>query len=993
VGTTVVAILSILLGAAAAVVALSLAWVTRDRWVWVLIGAAMLLLAVMRSLHLASAPLDTVTEALYLMLSLLMLAGLLAVRPLCRTFHTSVERLSEVEQALEEARRKLHDVLHYTPLIVFAVDRDGIFTLSEGRGLVDLGLKPGQVVGQYVYDVYKDVPEIGAAIRRALTGEAFSADVDVVDRSYEVHYSPVYGDRGSIVGVFGVAVDVSQRKRSEAQLRATKDRFRALVETTSDWMWEVDSDGVYTYASPKVKELLGYEPDELIGKTPFDLMRPGAVDRFRGRFMEYVERRDPFAGLVNVALHKDGREVMLETSGVPVFDDDGNVIGYRGIDRDITERKRAEEALRASEARLNLALVSADMGTWEWDIKANRLVWSQKAEELYGLERGAFGGAFEDYLALVHDEDRDHAQFAVNAALKGKVSPLRVLHRVIRPDGETRWIESTGRVVRDDSGQPIRMLGLVADVTDRELGERKLRKEKETAQMYLDVVGVIIVALDAEGTVDLINQKGCEILGYDERDIVGTNWFENFVPEDLREEVGAAFKRLIKGDVEPFEYFENRVLTRSGEERLVAWHNAVIRDEDDNIVGTLSSGSDITEIRVAEQMKRELEDQLRHSQRVETIGTLAGGIAHDFNNILAPILGYVDIAMEDAGKDSPIYEYLEQVNKATHRAKELVEQILLFSKQTDQETSPIYIHLVIREALRLVRASLPTTIEIQQNINIDAGVVMANTAQMHQVLINLCANAAHAMRDTGGVLRVSLVPAEVDEELAREHPKLRPGPYALLTVSDTGHGMDEQTMERIFEPFFTTKDVGEGTGLGLSVVHGIVTNHGGDILVESEPGKGTTVSVYIPHTDMKTAVVEETEDIDVRGHESVLFVDDEPDIVELGRRILGKLGYKVTTAADGEEALKILRSDPYEFDIVVSDQTMPKKTGLVLTKEIRAIRRDMPVVLMTGYSDKVTPEILEEMRVNNLIMKPLAGKSLSGAIRQALDNNLARGDE
>jgi len=991
--TTTIAILSIVMLLAAAAAAFSLVRITHRRWVWVAIGLAVTLFAVLRAITISDAGQSLVAEIVYLTFSTLLFAGLLGARPLCRELHKSVESLSAVQHDLQSALTRLGYVLESAPVVVFALDKNGVFTLSEGRGLESLGLRPGQVVGRSAFDVYKDHPEIVANIRRALLGEELTAPVDVVDMSYEAHYSPLLDDKGRVEGVFGVAVDVSRRRHSESQLRASKDRFRALVETTSDWVWEVDSDAVYTYAGSKVKDLLGYEPDELIGKTPFDLMPEAERARVREQFHSYASQGRPFAGLVNSNQHKDGQRVVLETSGVPVFDDEGQLIGYRGIDRDITARTVAVEALRASEERLNLAILAANMGTWDWDIKTDEVTWSEQVEHLFGLKKGEFDGTYAAYVSLIHPDDRDHVQFAINSALEGRVSPFRVLHRITTPGGDTRWIEAIGQVIRDEDGRPERMLGVITDVTDREISDRQLRREKETAQTYLDIVGTIVVAIGKDRTVQLINQKGCEILGYDEKDILGKDWFDCFLPEDIRAEVGTAFEQLTAGELEAVEYYENPVITATGEERLIAWHNATIEDDDGDIMGTLSSGSDVTDRRRAERMKQELENQLRHSQRMETIGTLAGGIAHDFNNILSPILGYADMALEDAGEDSPIHDYLEQVVKATHRAKELVEQILLFSKNVEREASPIHLHLIMREGLKFVRASLPTTIEIQQNVNIESGVVMANSAQIHQVLVNLCTNAAHAMRETGGVLRVTLEPVELDAAQAEEITNIRPGKYAKMTVSDTGRGMDSQTLERIFEPFFTTKDTGEGTGLGLSVVHGIVVSHGGAIDVESESGKGTTVAVYLPRSE-KAAVKEGGDDGGVAsGDEHVLFVDDDPEIAVLGKRMLERLGYQVTTATTGEEALKAIRANPDQFDVVITDQTMPHKTGLVLTEEVREIKRSLPVILMTGYSDKITQEKLEALAIRGLVMKPLAGKKLGSAIRQALDNHFATGEQ
>jgi PAS domain S-box-containing protein len=545
-------------------------------------------------------------------------------------------------------------------------------------------------------------------------------------------------------------------------------------------------------------------------------------------------------------------------------------------------------------------------------------------------------------------------------------------------------------MIADDSGKPTRMLGVVADVTDRELADRQLRKEKETAQMYFDTAGVFMLVLDTNRTIEMINRMGTDILGCAEDDIVGRD-FLDFVPEASRNEAKRMVAEVTNEEIVPPEYFEVPTVSASGEENIIAWHSVAIRNEDGEIVGVLNSGRDVTEKRRAERAQQELENQLRYSQRMETIGTLAGGIAHDFNNILTPILGYTDIAIEESAQNSQIRDCLENVVKAAHRAKELVEQILLFSKNVDQDVSPIHLHLIVREGLKFVRASLPTTIEIQQNINIDSGVVLANSAQIHQVLVNLCTNAAYAMRDGGGILRVSLEPVEVDAELAQNHANLHPGSYARLTVSDTGQGMDQRTVERIFEPFFTTKNVGEGTGLGLPVVHGIVSGHGGEIVVDSERGKGTTVTVYLQREETNVSG-EEVTAADAAGSERVLLVDDEPDIITVGRKMLERLGYEVTTATNGDKALEIVRRNPDGFDVVVTDQTMPRKTGLDLIQELRGIRGDLPVLLMTGFSDRITPGKLEELQVSELIMKPLEGKKVGAAIRRVLDDKLKSGE-
>ncbi|MBU1706733.1 response regulator, partial [bacterium] len=369
------------------------------------------------------------------------------------------------------------------------------------------------------------------------------------------------------------------------------------------------------------------------------------------------------------------------------------------------------------------------------------------------------------------------------------------------------------------------------------------------------------------------------------------------------------------------------------------------------------------------------------------IGTLAEGIAHDFNNILAAMLGYTDMARKEIPKGNIARDDLEAVLKAGNRAKDLVKQILAFSRQTEHESQPIQIHPVVKEALKLLRASLPSTIEIREDINENCGAVMGDPTQIHQVLMNLCSNAQYAMKKKGGVLDVCLEAVDVDVEQARANPNLSEGPYVVLTVSDTGHGMDAGTLERIFEPFYTKKPVGEGTGMGLSTTHGIVRSCNGVIMVSSELGKGSTFRIYLPKLKGEASEKTSEEKIIPRGSETILFVDDEEMLVELGQKMLGNLGYNVTARTSSIEALEAFRAQPDRFDLVVTDQTMPNMTGAELATEVMHIRPDMPVILVTGFSEAVTPEKAKQLGIRDYIQKPVVMAELGTAIRQVLDES------
>jgi len=388
----------------------------------------------------------------------------------------------------------------------------------------------------------------------------------------------------------------------------------------------------------------------------------------------------------------------------------------------------------------------------------------------------------------------------------------------------------------------------------------------------------------------------------------------------------------------------------------------------------------------AEQEEQKLKVQVQRAQRMEAIGTLAGGIAHDFNNILTAIIGYTELLRYDLPEDRKAQASLEAIYEAGIRAKDLVHQILTFSRQSEEEKRPLRISTIIREALKLLRASLPATIEIRQNLKSESDTVLANPTQIHQVLINLCTNSAQAMREKGGVLEVRLEDTDLDSEDAAANPELKPGSYVILTVRDTGSGIAPEIVERIFDPYFSTRDPEQGTGMGLAVVHGIVKSTGGSIVVDSAPGEGTAIHVFFPR--MRSTVTPEARVLSPfpTGNEQILFVDDEKALVDIGVQLLEHLGYRVVARTSSIEALEAFRSQPEKFDLVMSDQTMPNMTGEMLAKELIRIRPDIPIVLCTGYSDLISEDKAKILGIKKLIMKPILMREMSEAIRQILDH-------
>ncbi|MEX1347680.1 MAG: ATP-binding protein [Desulfobacterales bacterium] len=403
----------------------------------------------------------------------------------------------------------------------------------------------------------------------------------------------------------------------------------------------------------------------------------------------------------------------------------------------------------------------------------------------------------------------------------------------------------------------------------------------------------------------------------------------------------------------------------------------------------LRDQNDLLEKKVAERSKAlaRSEKQLQQVMKLQAIGTLAGGIAHDFNNILFPIVGYTELTMDDIPEGNPSRKNLEEVLKAANRAKKLVQQILTFSRQNDQEFKPLKVQSLIKEALNLLRATIPSSIEIDTSIDEDCGLVKGDPTQIHQVMMNLGTNAYHALQETGGKLEVILKETYLSYEQSQQMVGMKVGRHLELTVRDNGHGMFPQVLERIFEPYYTTKEQGKGTGLGLSVIHGIIKNHGGDISVCSQPGVGSTFRVYLPVIDDIDMEIEAPETAnETNGNEHILLIDDEEPIIDIERRILERLGYTVTPITDSEAALEEFKARPDAFDLVITDMTMPKITGDRLAQSLMDINPQIPVILCTGFNEDITEEKALSMGIDKFVMKPIVKDELAYTIRSVLDN-------
>jgi len=673
---------------------------------------------------------------------------------------------------------------------------------------------------------------------------------------------------GSLIGlavllilVVTMSLRVMSRKNRELGLarniaESANVLFNQIAEQTRTVHWEVNAEGLYTYVSDVSEGVIGYRPEEIIGKKHFyDLHPAEGLEAFKTMVFDAFVRKESFRNLENIVQTRDGRLIWVSSNGIPFLDCNGNLERYRGSDTDITERKKAEDALKESEEHLRVVIEANKDAMIVINSKGSMTLFNAAAEIMFGYRA-------DDILGQ-----------PVNCLIP---APGRAQHT---------------KGVRDffSTGKPDRLIGQTVEVQ----------------------------AVRANG--------------------------EQF-PIEISLAVGGGVDR--------------------------SFVVSVIRD--------------ITERKKAEEEKKRLEAQLLQAQKMESIGNLAGGIAHDFNNILSSVIGYTELSLDDVEKGTPLEGYLQEVYTAGKRARDLVKQILAFARQSDEERKPILVDTIAEEALKLIRSTIPTSIEIKQTIE-SYSLIMGNPTQLHQIFMNLCTNAAQAMEDAGGILEVGLKDVTLDTESSLTQLDLKPGNYVKVTVSDTGPGISPDIIGSIFEPYFTTKGVGKGTGLGLATAYGIVETYGGKITADSELGKGTVFSIYLPITKKREDYRPYEEENLPSGTERILFVDDELPIANMGSQILERLGYQVTVRTSSVEALELFRSKPNDFDLTITDMTMPNMAGDELAVELMRIRSDIPVILCTGYSKKISEENASEIGIKAFAYKPVVKADLAKTVRKVLD--------
>ncbi len=922
----------------------------------------------------------------------------------------------------------------------------------------------------------------------------WEAENPITGRWYINHDQAIRWLNGRLVRI-QIATDATERKQAENALKESEEKYRTLVESSSDAILLMDPERRVVSCNQAFLDLFGYERDELEGKS----IR--LIHQSDDSFRSFGERAYPVIHRVGTYrtewdfMRKDGSVFPAETVTSAIRLSETLIDGYVAIIRDFTERTRMENAIKDDREKLlslfdsidepiyvsdpksyevlyvntstkdvfgqnivgkkchkvfqnlnepcdfctNPILFAEDQEnayTWEFQNKRNgrwyrcidkAISWpdgrkvryelaidiharkqaedalrenEEKYRQLFQLSSSAlflierktrrildlnqagidvYGYTREEALKMKADDFSTEPEKTFQAIARGEaVIPVRY-HR--KKDG-TLFPAEISICYFPLRGKDV-CLTAIHDITAREQAERELRNSEEryraTVQSIPDSISISRLK---DGLILYVNEGFSQIFGYSREEVIGKTAYnlDLYVNPKVRKRLARVLKK--EGEVQGIE-LKFRKKDGTVVEALFSARTLQYNEEECMVVVV----KDITSMKQTERERARLQHQLQHIQKLEAIGVLAGGVAHDFNNILSAIVGFTDLSLDDVAKGTILHSNLQEVRKASRRARDLIKQILAFSRQSTEERKPLEIAPIAKEVIKLLRASLPSTIEIRSNIRTDLGVILADPTEIHQVLMNLCTNAGQAMQEEGGTLELNLARMTATSAFAASHPDLNAGSYLRLTVRDTGCGMRADIVQRIFDPYFTTKEKGHGTGLGLAVVHGIVKDLGGEIRVESEPGKGTSFEVYLPVFDREIETeTKSVESFRTGNGQSVLFVDDEYAVTRVFEEILKSLGYKPETRTSSIEALELFRAKPDEFDLVITDMTMPNMTGDKLAKELLRIRPDIPIILCTGFSEKISPQKAEDIGVRAFLMKPIEKREMAQTIQAILNN-------
>jgi PAS domain S-box-containing protein len=765
--------------------------------------------------------------------------------------------------------------------------------------------------------------------------------------------------------------EISENRSATDAIKASEKRFRLVFERSNDAMI-VHQLGKILNVNQKACEITGYSREQLLSMSVLDLFPEDFQSEMRSRIKRNVQAGATF--FEAKWKRADGKIIDVEVS-TNNFDPEKGT--RAGIVRDITERKRTEKELRESEEKFRLLAENPVIGVFiHQDEKL--LYVNERLADMHGYRPVEIIG--KPFHILISPESKEVVLSEVRERRVKEDKEIRQFEMLrIKKNGEKFWsIAVIGGIIYNGRHA---FMGSVIDITGRKKAEDALRESEEKFRSITDQSTDLISITDMNGVITYASPASEKLFAVRPGEMVGHHFME-FLDESSIPSAVKKFRESIDKE-RPTENMELLMKRKDG----TTFYGELTGSLYDfaSTRGTLVVIRDITERKQAEEEKLALETMLQQAQKMESIGTLAGGIAHDFNNILSPIMVYSEMAMMDLPSGNPIRQNLKSIYKAGERGRDLAKQILTFARRREEERIPLKTSRIVKEAIEFLRSTVPSTIDIHYDCRTEQDIILADPTQMNQIVMNLGTNAAHAMREKGGLLEIVLRDEHIGAGDESGFVGLSPEHYMRLSVRDTGPGISPDIIAKIFEPYFTTKDPGEGTGMGLAVSHGIVKSYEGDIVVESELGKGTTFHILIPVFEADSLQTKEKEITLPGGKERVLIIDDEKAAIDAIQSMLLKLGYSVTSRTSSIEALEAFRHKASTFDLVITDQTMPNMTGKELAGELMLIRPDIPIILCTGFSDQINEAEAKKMGISAFVLKPIVVREMAFTIRNVLD--------
>ncbi len=906
----------------------------------------------------------------------------------------AIETLQDITEhkqaeALRESEDKFRNLAERSLVGIYLI-QDSLFRYVNPRLAEIFGYKVEELlhkIGPKDLVLEEDWPIVEQNFLKRLSGEVAASHYEFrgITKKGEIVFVEVYGTRflnQARPAVIGTLLDITEKKAALEELRQKEIHLQGVLDSTADGILAVDHNGKVIKANQKFADLWRI-PRSIIDTGDAHAMVNSVVDQLidPAAFIDKVKQLYSTADIAkDVLFFKNGR--VFERYSAPLVEKD-SVIGRVWSFSDVTERRHAEDALRLSEERFRLAMRGANDGLWDWNLRTNETYFSPRWKSMLGYADDELESHLDTWKHLCHPDDLEPTFAFVSDVLEERTDKYEIQFRMRHKDGHYRDILSRAFLLRDEQGRPLRLVGTHVDITERKEAEERLRRSEKAYRRIVETATEGIWSLDGQYHTTFVNAAMAQMLGYTPEEMIGAP-IDQFLFDEDKEDHRLHRNARYQGIR---EHYEQRYHRKDNSACWCLLSSAPLQEDEGQFSGSFVMCTDITSRKETEEALRKSEDQFRQAQKMEAVGQLAAGAAHDFNNILTAMIGYSHLAQMKLQENDPVRHDIDQILEASKRATVLTQSLLAFSRKQPVDLAVIDLNQVIKGFEKFLLRLIREDIDLRTIPSVDALTVMADRSQLEQVIMNLVANARDAMPN-GGQLIIKTEFSIMNDEFIKAHGFGKAGQYALMSVSDTGTGMDEHTRSRIFEPFFTTKEEGKGTGLGLAMVFGIVKKHDGFILVYSEPGKGTSFKIYLPivRTAAKTDNNSIAEPTRPRGGtESILVADNDASLRSLYKDVLNQFGYSVIEAVDGADAVLKFTQNVDKIQLVILDGIMPSLNGKEVLEKMKAVSRNIKCLFVTGYAEYVFEKNDSQNNEVEFMLKPVTLENLLKKIRDLLD--------